>query len=61
MTAVQEKNVRFPTDARTLKRYLTNVVDFAESQPVVPRSMRELGLLATLQECVSTWRCSCEW
>ena len=107
-TTVQEKNVRFPTDARTLdrarervvaigeklgirfrrtyvrkgktmlrkhsgyvkakrfnraenavrtlKQYLMNVVDFAESQPVVPRSTRELGLLATLQEYVARSR-----
>ena len=35
---------------RTLKQHLGNVIDFAESQPVVPRNTRELGLIATLQE-----------
>ena len=107
-TTVQEKNVRFPTDARTLDRarervvavgeklgirfkrnyvrkgktmlrkysgyvrakqfnraenavrtlrqYLKNVVDFAESQPIVPRNMRELRLIAMLQEYVARSR-----
>ena len=107
-TTVQEKNVRFPTDARTLdrarervvavgeklgirfkrtyvrkgktmlrkhsgyvkakqfnraenavrtlKQYLRNVIDFAESQPVVPRNTRELGLIVTLQEYVARSR-----
>ena len=35
---------------RTLKQHLGNVIDFAESQPVVPRNTRELGLIAPLQE-----------
>ena len=41
---------------RTLKQYLRNVIDFAESQPVVPRNTRELGLIVTLQEYVARSR-----
>ena len=41
---------------RTLKQYLRNVIDFAESQPIVPRNTRELGLIVTLQEYVARSR-----
>ena len=41
---------------RTLWQHLGNVIDFAESQPAVPRNTRELGLVVTLQEYVARSR-----
>ena len=55
-TTVQEKNVRFPTDARTLDRarervVSSNVADDAEAalKTLVPRDVREMALVEQLQ------------
>ena len=107
-TTVQEKNIRFPTDARTLdrarervvatgeklgirfernykrkgktmlrkhsgyvkakqfnraenvvramKQYLRNVVNFAEAQQIVPKSLREVALIEQLREYIGRSR-----